>query len=109
MMQLQPSAQSSIQDDNSRYSRIVETLSSEDSPKRKSSEPVESGTLPVSTALVLLQIFNQRLLTFLTILMSFALACWTMIDPSWIKCVVLALFSVSAFVTHKFTVYAHKP
>ena len=44
-----------------------------------------------------LKILSERLITFLALITSFALGCWTMWEPMWERVVTLGIFVVFAY------------
>lgn len=45
-----------------------------------------------------LEVFSERVLTFMALLMAFALACWAMSDPEYPRLGVAAFFSIFVFI-----------
>ena len=46
---------------------------------------------------VAMEVLSMRLLTILSMAMSFALAIWTMLEPSWERMAMAAFFAVCVF------------
>lgn len=44
-----------------------------------------------------LKVLSERLITFLALITSFALGCWTMWEPMWERVVTLGIFVVFAY------------